>query len=420
MNKKLVSIFLSATLIFQVGAMIQVSAIGDSGIIQSKNSTRLKPKIMRTLKYVAGTALTAAGLYRMYNYLKPKSDFDEVSCMVNNNYKLENIDKALLEAACGGFWIINENTATLQDLDRRSYALGYINLLYKFRDGLITYFYNGKLKEISKKKLFEQMEKSCKKFKTTFDISTPKKEKFTIKLLECRAKELLKLINKYQEETKQREKDTEAYFSKASAALEKHKGVIKKPFQEVARSYGSNANGWGYCQYNEFLRRHGHDLLDPKGYALGVSKVADLTKGIVENNFLADKDITLYRYTRFDALANQLVSCKCLDKSKATELLENMLPDYSELAKTLSEKKPTISDPAFLSTSKSPTATAGFGNIKLEIKVKKGTAIGADITRFSGHPEQQEVLLVPNQKLKVIKAEGDDYGRMSITVETVK
>ena len=411
MNKKLVSIFLSATLIFQVGAMIQVSAIGDSGIIQSKNSTRLKPKIMRTLKYVAGTALTAAGLYRMYNYLKPKSDFDEVSCMVNNNYKLENIDKALLEAARCGTWPINENTATLQDLDTSIYRL--ISLYY----GLTAYFSDGKLKETSKKKLFEHMEKSCKKFKTTFDISTPKKEKFTIKLLECRAKELLKLIKEYQKESKQKKKDVEAYLDKALAALEKYK-TVKSPFKELARGYGCNSNGWGYCQYNEFLRKH--SLKDPEGHAMYLSKVADLTKGIVENNFLADKDITLYRYTRFDALANQLVSCKCLDKSKATELLENMLPDYSELAKTLSEKKPTISDPAFLSTSKSPTATAGFGSIKLEIKVKKGTAIGADITRFSGHPEQQEVLLVPNQKLKVIKAEGDDYGRMSITVEKVK
>ena len=77
MNKKLVSIFLSATLIFPVGAMPQVSAIGDSGIVQSKNSMRLNPKIMRALKYVGGTALTATGLYFVYNYLKPKSETTE-------------------------------------------------------------------------------------------------------------------------------------------------------------------------------------------------------------------------------------------------------------------------------------------------------------------------------------------------------
>lgn len=76
MKKRLVSIFLSVTLVFQIGAVPQISAkrVNNSidSVVQNENSRDLNSKIIRALKYVGGTALTVTGLYFVYNYLKPR------------------------------------------------------------------------------------------------------------------------------------------------------------------------------------------------------------------------------------------------------------------------------------------------------------------------------------------------------------
>lgn len=337
-----------------------------------------------------------------------------------NKYKIENIDKALLEACYGRMLHIDKGTETLEDLDMRRILRGYWNNLEFFRGGLDGYFPNGKLKETRKKELFERMEEPCKKFKTTFDISTPENEKFMVTLLESRAKELIKLIDEYLQEAKQKEKDTEAYLDKALAKLKECKTL--KTFDQLAKSYGCGAGGFGHSEYNDFLRL-GRFYMDPKSYANYIEKVAALRKGIAENDFLADKDITLYRRTDFKALGSLFAQCHCIPKN-FFDWRKELSPDYCKLAEILNKKKPIISDPAFLSTSKSPSGTQGFGDNELIIKVKKGTAIGADITKFSGHPDQEEVLLVPSQKLKVINAIAEDeygpLGHITINLETIK
>ena len=336
-----------------------------------------------------------------------------------NKYKIENIDKALMEA-CYEMLCIDKDTETLEDLDMRCILRGYWDNLRFFYGGLYQYFPNGKLKEACKKELFERMEETCKKFKTTFDISTPENEKFTVILLENRAKELLKLIDKYLQEAEQKEKDTEAYLDKALAKLKECKTL--ETFDQLAHSYGCGKGGFGYSEYNDFLRK-GRFYMDPKSYARYIEKVAALRKGIAEHNFLADKDITLYRRTNFEALGSLFAQCHCIPKNFFDERKE-LVPDYCKLAEILNKKKPIISDPAFLSTSKSPSGTQGFGDNELIIKVKKGTAIGADITEISGHLDQEEVLLVPSQKLKVINAIAEDkYGpldHITINLETIK
>ncbi len=77
MKKKLTPIFLSVTLIFQVGVIPQVSAKRIDNNINSAGQIDLSSKIIRALKYVGGTALIPAGLYLIYNYLRPMPEVVE-------------------------------------------------------------------------------------------------------------------------------------------------------------------------------------------------------------------------------------------------------------------------------------------------------------------------------------------------------
>lgn len=85
MKKRLVSIFLSVTLVFQIGAVPQISAKHTNNsidravpsVVQNENSRDLNSKIIRALKYVGGTALTVTGLYFVYNYLRPRPEIIE-------------------------------------------------------------------------------------------------------------------------------------------------------------------------------------------------------------------------------------------------------------------------------------------------------------------------------------------------------
>lgn len=333
---------------------------------------------------------------------------------------LNNVQQAIV---CGVCLESDVNRKSLFDFDK-----GEIEKIKKELTKLREFVNSEMFGKVSFLPYAQRLPKAFKKNNIKYDVSNESMKKFTKGLILNETKKIEKFLKDYKSvfEHSHYLEDSSKLINDVLNELKKIEADVKagrktlEDFDELANMYGCAAGGtkMGYCKFNFFLRYRHFKSMSPQQYADMCKKVKTLRDGLVaRSGQLNEEDITLYRYTDINGVIGMLSGSGVISKDWNNKLYSKMKKKYELEGKTytmeehykvlrektmeLLDKKPVISDRAFLSTSRSETATSKFGSTKLIINGKKGTVRAGDISKLSGHPQQQEVLFAPSQKFRV-------------------
>lgn len=278
------------------------------------------------------------------------------------------------------------------------------------------------------------LEDSFEKNSIQYDVSNESKKKSTKRLILIEITKIEKLLKDYAFVFKYSQdlEDSKKFIDKILSELKKVKVI--EDFEDLITDYTAD----DYKKFNNFLRKRNFRNVSPKDYAEMCKKIKVLKDGLIKRKMSVNENgLTLYRHTSLNGIIGMLSGsgvvpknwlrlqkkqfeekCKREDKNiqedeakkKETdkEKKERRTKEYNKMLAgkilTFLNKKPVISDRAFLSTSYSETSTNDFGENKLVINCEPGTIRGTDVTDLSRASEEEEVLFVPNQRFKVTRA----------------
>lgn len=352
--------------------------------------------------------------------------FDDSAILKTGGGTLNNVQKAII-----GFCIEDANTNYKSIFDFHKNEIDDLKKRLQYLKKFVNSENFG-----DNSRYDDMLEISFKRNHIKYDVSNESLKKFTRNLINNEIKKIEKLLADYNYVFKYSKdlENSQKFINNVLKELKKIESDVRvgkksiEDFDELANMYGCAAGGRkiGYEQFNKFLREKHFKSTSPKYYADMCKKVSILRAGLIKRSKELNKsDITLYRYTNIYGIAGMLAGSGIVSSNWLDQQWDKFENQYKCKGKAFSEKdynemlageimkllikKPIISDKAFLSTSLSEKATSEFGPTKLIIHGRKGKIYGADISKLSGHPSQQEILFIPNQKFRVLKAKDISY-----------